>query len=53
VLSTGPVEKTLDKINNAIKSDYPGLDATVLATDHPSAFKLATDLARKHGTMVL
>lgn len=53
VLSTDPVETSLEKINNVIQSDYPGLDATVLATDHPSAFKLATALIRKHGTMVL
>ncbi|KAH8424004.1 uncharacterized protein LDX57_001759 [Aspergillus melleus] len=53
ILATDPVEKSLDKINAVISSAYPGLDATVLATDHPSAFELAAALTRKHGTMVL
>ncbi|KAE8382583.1 putative zinc binding dehydrogenase [Aspergillus bertholletiae] len=53
ILATDPVEKSLDKINGMISSDYPGLDATVLATDHPAAFELAAALTRKHGTMVL
>lgn len=53
MLSTDPADESLAKISNAIPSDYPGLDATVLATDQPSAFSLATELTRKHGTMVL
>ncbi|PWY88840.1 GroES-like protein [Aspergillus sclerotioniger CBS 115572] len=53
ILATDPVEKSQEKINNAVSGDYPGLDATVLATDHPSAFELAAALTRKHGTMVL
>lgn len=53
ILATEPVEKSQEKINKAIPGDYPGLDATVLATDHPSAFELAAALTRKHGTMVL
>ncbi|KAF7590510.1 hypothetical protein BBP40_002698 [Aspergillus hancockii] len=48
-----PVEKSLEKVNQIHASDYTGLDATVLATDHPSAFDLAAALTRKHGTMVL
>lgn len=36
-----------------VSSKYRGLDATVLATDHPAAFDLAAALTRKHGTMVL
>ena len=47
------MEESQEKINKAMSSDYPGLDATVLATDHPSAFELAAALTRKHGTMVL
>lgn len=53
ILATDPVETSLEKINQVVSSDYPGLDATVLATDHPSAFELAAALTRKHGTMVL
>ncbi|KAL2802414.1 chaperonin 10-like protein [Aspergillus granulosus] len=53
-LATDPVEVCREKISRAIPgSDYPGLDATVLATDHPAAFELAAALTRKHGTMVL
>ncbi|MBE3048777.1 hypothetical protein IMZ48_41010, partial [Candidatus Bathyarchaeota archaeon] len=33
--------------------DYPGLDATILATDAAPAFDLAAELTRKHGIMVL
>ena len=53
ILATDPVEKSLGKLNAVVSSAYPGLDATVLATDHPSAFELAAALTRKHGTMVL
>ncbi|GCB25987.1 alcohol dehydrogenase [Aspergillus awamori] len=53
ILATDPVEMSQEKINKAVPGDYPGLDATVLATDHPSAFELAAALTRKHGKMVL
>lgn len=53
ILATDPVEKSLDKIDKIISSVYRGLDSTVLATDHPSAFDLAAALTRQHGTMVL
>ncbi|KAJ5108185.1 zinc binding dehydrogenase [Penicillium angulare] len=53
VLATDPLEKSLGKIDKLASSDYKGLDATVLATDHPAAFELAAKLTRKHGTMVL
>ncbi|PWY84267.1 zinc binding dehydrogenase [Aspergillus eucalypticola CBS 122712] len=53
ILATDSVDTSQEKINKAISGDYPGLDATVLATDHPSAFELAAALTRKHGTMVL
>lgn len=52
ILASDSVEKNQEKLN-AISGPYPGLDATVLATDHPSAFELAAALTRKHGTMVL
>lgn len=53
ILGTDTAEKSLDRINNTMPGDYPGLDATVIATDHPAAFELAAKLTRKHGTMVL
>lgn len=53
ILATDPVEESLLKIDKIKSSSYRGLDATVLATDHPSAFELAATLTRKHGTMVL
>ncbi|EXA34768.1 hypothetical protein FOVG_14181 [Fusarium oxysporum f. sp. pisi HDV247] len=53
ILSTDPAETSMEKITNIIKGDYPGLDATIIATDAPAAFDLAAKLTRKHGTMVL
>ncbi|GMG04475.1 unnamed protein product [Aspergillus oryzae] len=53
ILATDTVEKSLGKIDGVTSSEYSGLDATVLATDHPAAFELAAALTRKHGTMVL
>lgn len=53
ILATDTVEESLLKIDQMASSKYRGLDATVLATDHPSAFELAAALTRKHGTMVL
>ncbi|KAF9885243.1 hypothetical protein FE257_000603 [Aspergillus nanangensis] len=52
ILSTDPIESSHERLN-AISGPYPGLDATILATDHPAAFELAAALTRKHGTMVL
>ncbi|KAL3454960.1 chaperonin 10-like protein [Aspergillus heterothallicus] len=52
VLASEPVEK-LQKAVEPISGLYPGLDATILATDNPDAFELAAALTRKHGTMVL
>lgn len=51
--ATDPVDVSLQKISDAIPSEYTGLDATVVATDHPSSFTLASALTRKHGTMVI
>ncbi|CAG7940427.1 unnamed protein product [Penicillium olsonii] len=53
LLATGSVESLLQKTEEIQSGAYPGLDATVLATDHPAAFDLAASLTRKHGTMVL
>lgn len=53
ILATDPVDVSLQKIDRVVSSNYRGLDATVLATDHPAAFDLAAALTRKHGTMVL
>ncbi|KAJ5104426.1 zinc binding dehydrogenase [Penicillium alfredii] len=53
ILATDPVEDSRQKIDQMVSSNYRGLDATVLATDHPAAFELAAALTRKHGTMVL
>ncbi|KAF5562858.1 ADH2-alcohol dehydrogenase II [Fusarium napiforme] len=53
ILSTDPAETYMEKITNVIKGDYPGLDATIIATDAPAAFDLAAKLTRKHGTIVL
>ncbi|KAJ4251410.1 hypothetical protein NW762_011392 [Fusarium torreyae] len=53
ILSTDAVDASMKKITDAIPGDYPGLDATILATDAPQAFDLAAELTRKHGTMVL
>ncbi|KAF5974825.1 sphingosine n-acyltransferase lag1 [Fusarium coicis] len=53
ILSTDPAETSMEKIANVINGDYPGLNASILATDAPAAFDLAARLTRKHGTMVL
>ena len=44
ILATDTVEKSLEKIDGVTSSEYSGLDATVLATDHPAAFELAAAL---------
>jgi len=43
----------MEEIQLAIPSRYPGLDVTVLATDHPAAFEFGAAVTRKHGTVVL
>ncbi|KAJ5605471.1 zinc binding dehydrogenase [Penicillium lagena] len=53
ILASDPIEKSLEKIDKIVQSNYGGLDATVLATDQQPAFDLAAALTRKHGTMVL
>ncbi|KAM0304180.1 hypothetical protein ACHAPM_002253 [Fusarium culmorum] len=53
ILASDPLEYSMKKITDVVKSDYPGLDAVIIATDAPPAFDLAAQLTRKHGTMVL
>lgn len=53
ILATQPAAASVEKITAVINGPYPGLDATILATDAPAAFDLAAELTRKHGTMVL
>lgn len=53
VLAIKPANEAMQKVTEAIKGDYPGLDATILATDAPPAFDFAAAITRKHGTMVL
>jgi len=53
ILASDSPETSMKKITEVVKGDYPGLDATVIATDVPAAFDLAAQLTRKHGTMVL
>ncbi|KAF5604631.1 ADH2-alcohol dehydrogenase II [Fusarium pseudoanthophilum] len=53
ILSTDPAETSMQNITNGMRGNYPGLGATIIATDAPAAFDLAAKLTRKHGTMVL
>jgi alcohol dehydrogenase, propanol-preferring len=53
VLATDSSDSAMKRITDVVKGDYPGLDATVLATDHPPAFEFAANITRKHGTVVL
>ncbi|KAF9878254.1 hypothetical protein CkaCkLH20_04292 [Colletotrichum karsti] len=53
VLATTPADEAMRKVSEVIRGDYPGLDATILATDAPPAFDFAAAITRKHGTMVL
>jgi D-arabinose 1-dehydrogenase-like Zn-dependent alcohol dehydrogenase len=53
ILATEPIENAVEKITQAVQGNYPGLDATILATDAPPAFDFAAAITRKHGTMVL
>ena len=53
ILATDPPSTSMKKITDVVQGSYPGLDATVIATDVPAAFDLAAQLTRKHGTMVL
>ncbi|KAL5358972.1 chaperonin 10-like protein [Aspergillus floccosus] len=53
LLATQPAEEAMQQVSQAIPGPYPGLDATVLATDHPAAFEFAAAITRKHGTIVL
>ncbi|KAJ3494465.1 hypothetical protein NLG97_g4059 [Lecanicillium saksenae] len=53
VLATEPVADAVRKITDVVKGSYPGVDATILATDAPPAFDFAAAITQKHGTLVL
>lgn len=53
LLSGQPLEDAMEQLTEAIPGLYPGLDATILATDQPSAFDFAAGVTKRHGTMVL
>ncbi|KAF4824732.1 alcohol dehydrogenase [Colletotrichum siamense] len=53
LLATTPAPDAVSQITQVVGGAYPGLDATVLATDAPAAFKFAAAVTRKHGTLVL
>ncbi|KAI1071543.1 hypothetical protein LB507_005439 [Fusarium sp. FIESC RH6] len=53
ILASDSPSTSMKKITDVVQGSYPGLDATVIATDVPAAFDLAAQLTRKHGTMVL
>jgi D-arabinose 1-dehydrogenase-like Zn-dependent alcohol dehydrogenase len=55
MLATDDVAGVLEKLAGIDKDKrgYKGVDATILATDHPESFKLAAKLTKKHGKMVL
>jgi len=49
------VDSVLDSLKQISpdKYGYEGVDAAILATDHPDSFALAAQLTKKHGKMVL
>lgn len=53
ILATDPVEDAVRKITDVVQGSYPGVDATILATDAPPAFDFAAAITQKHGTLVL
>lgn len=53
ILATTPAPDAVSQIAQVVGGAYPGLDATVLATDAPAAFTFAAAVTRKHGTLVL
>ncbi|KAJ5014519.1 alcohol dehydrogenase [Colletotrichum sp. SAR 10_99] len=53
LLATTPAPDAVSQITQVVGGAYPGLDATVLATDALAAFKFAAAVTRKHGTLVL
>ncbi|RGP80718.1 sphingosine n-acyltransferase lag1 [Fusarium longipes] len=53
ILASDSPKSSMKKITDVVTGNYPGLDATVIATDAPAAFDLAAQLTRKHGTMIL
>lgn len=53
ILASSPIESAMQSIGRAIKGYYPGLDATIVATDAAAAVEYAASITRKHGTLVL
>ena len=53
ILTTQSPDEAMQKIADKFGGSYPGLDATILATDAPKAFDFAAAVTRKHGKMVL
>ncbi len=53
VLATAPVKDAVRRIADVVPGRYPGVDATILATDAPPAFDFAAAITKKHGTLVL
>jgi len=52
--TTKGVDEAWKQIEELTKDEaYPGLDAVVVATDHPDSFAFATKILRKHGLFVL
>lgn len=48
-------DKVVEKVAAAVKDDspYPGVDATIVATDAQAAFDLAAQITKKHGAMIV
>lgn len=53
LLARTPIPEAVDRISAAVKGVYPGVDATILATDASAGIRFAADITSKHGTLVL
>lgn len=55
ILATDGAEKAIATIQSSIQDDspYPGVDASIVATDAAAAFDMATKVTKKHGTLVV
>lgn len=47
------MEDAVRRFTDVVQGSYPGVDATILATDAPPAFDFAASITKKHGTLVL
>lgn len=45
--------KQINKLQSTAKTNYPGVDATLVLTDPIPAYKYALAITKKHGTMVV